>query len=124
LAALEQGRITLAKGRILDTETASLSDDHTAQVERQVLARARQQTRGHLRAAARRAVLSNDPRPHRNGAERARRERGVRMRPESDGMATLSAYLPGGSVAYADSEWHQIRALHAPRCPPCARPRH
>ena len=68
LAALEQGRITLAK--------------------------ARQQTPGQLRTAARRAVLTADPTAARKRTERARRERGVRMWPEPDGMATLSAYLP------------------------------
>ena len=94
LAALEQGRITLAKARILDTETMNLSPEHTALVEQQVLTKARQQTPGQLRTAARRAVLTADPTAARKRAERARRERGVRMWPESDGMATLSAYLP------------------------------
>ncbi|MDQ5855075.1 MAG: 13E12 repeat family protein, partial [Actinomycetota bacterium] len=61
LAALEAGRITLAKARVIDTETLNLSQDHTAAVEEQVLAKARQQTPGQLRAATRRAVLSTDP---------------------------------------------------------------
>ncbi len=94
LAALERGRITLAKARILDAETANLSPEHTAQVEQQVLAKAGQQTPGQLRTAARRAVLTADPTAAQKRAERARRERGVRMWPEPDGMATLSAYLP------------------------------
>jgi hypothetical protein len=94
LAALERGRITLAKARILDTETANLSPEHTARVEQQVLAKARQQTPGQLRTAARRAVLTADPTAARKRAKQARRERGVRMWPEPDGMATLSAYLP------------------------------
>lgn len=93
LATLEQGRITLAKARIIDAETVNLSAEHTAQVERQVLTKARQQTPGQLRAATRRAVLSTDPAAAAERAERARRERGVRMWPEADGMATLSAYL-------------------------------
>ena len=46
LAALEQGRITLAKARVIDAETMNLSHEHTAQVERQVLATARKQTPG------------------------------------------------------------------------------
>ncbi|MBV9141908.1 MAG: DUF222 domain-containing protein [Pseudonocardiales bacterium] len=94
LAALEQGRITLAKARIIDTETTNLADEHTAAVEHQVLATAQKQTPGQLRAATRRAVLTADPAAARKRAERARRERGVRMWPEPDGMATLSAYLP------------------------------
>ena len=61
LAALEAGRITLAKARIINTATMSLSDDHTAAVEQQVLPKAREQTPGQLRAATSRAVLSADP---------------------------------------------------------------
>ncbi|MGH3853888.1 MAG: DUF222 domain-containing protein [Pseudonocardiaceae bacterium] len=98
LAALEQGRITLAKARILDEETANLSEEHTTRVEQQMLTKARQQTPGQLRVATRRAVLTADPGAARKRAERARRERGVRMWPEPDGMATLSAYLPAADA--------------------------
>jgi Domain of unknown function (DUF222) len=98
LAALESGRITLAKARILDAETVNLSDEHTAAVEAQVLAKAPKQTPGQLRAATRRAVLSADSAAARKRAEQARRERGLRMWPEADGMATLSAYLPAGDA--------------------------
>jgi Domain of unknown function (DUF222) len=98
LAALEQGRITLAKARILDAETLNLSREHTALVEQQVLTKAQQQTPGQLRGATRRAVLTTDPAAARKRTEQARRERGVRMWPEPDGMATLSAYLPAGDA--------------------------
>jgi Domain of unknown function (DUF222) len=98
LAALEQGWITLTKARIIDTETANLTEEHTAAVEHQVLATARQQTPGQLRAATRRAVLTADPSAARERTEQARRERGVRMWPEPDGMATLSAYLPAADA--------------------------
>jgi hypothetical protein len=112
LAALESGRITLAKARILDAETANLSEDHIAQVEQQVLAKAPKQTPGQLRAATRRAVLSTDPAAAQKRAERARRERGVQLWPEPDGMATLSAYLPAGDAlgVYAVLDEH---ARHA-----------
>jgi hypothetical protein len=98
LAALEQGRITLAKARIIDTETMNLSQEHTAAVEQLVLPKARRQTPGQLRAATSRAVLTADPAAARKRAERARRERGVRMWPEPEGMATLSAYLPAAEA--------------------------
>ncbi len=97
-AALEAGRITLAKARIIDAETLNLTDEHTAAVETQVLAKARQQTPGQVRVATRRAVLRADPAAARERAEQARRERGVRMWPEPDGMATLSAYLPAADA--------------------------
>ncbi|MGH3938949.1 MAG: DUF222 domain-containing protein [Pseudonocardiaceae bacterium] len=98
LTALESGRITLAKARVVDGETLNLSPEHTALVEQKVLAKAPDQTPGQLRAATRRAVLSTDPAAARERAERARRERGVRMWPEPDGMATLSAYLPAADA--------------------------
>ena len=98
LAALEAGRITLGKARVIDAETLNLSDEHTAAVEQRVLVKARQQTPGQLRAATRRAVLATDPAAAQRRAERARRERGVRIWPESDGMATLCAYLPAADA--------------------------
>ncbi|HWR47446.1 MAG TPA: DUF222 domain-containing protein, partial [Pseudonocardiaceae bacterium] len=112
LAALEQGRITLAKARIIDTETMNLSQEHTAAVEQQVLATAGRQTPGQVRAATSRAVLTADPAAARKRAERARRERGVRMWPEPDGMATLSAYLPAAEATgvFAVLDEHARRA--------------
>ncbi|MGH3999320.1 MAG: DUF222 domain-containing protein, partial [Pseudonocardiaceae bacterium] len=98
LAALESGRITLVKARILDAETLNLSEDHIAAVEERVLAKAPKQTPGQLRAAIRRAVLVADPTAARKRAERTRRERGVQLWPEPDGMATLSAYLPAADA--------------------------
>lgn len=103
LAALEQGRITLAKTRIVDAETLNLSPEHTAAVEQQALAKARQQTPGQLRAATRRAMLTTDPSAARKRTERAARERGVQMWPEPDGMAQMPAHYqvkqaPGWSV--------------------------
>jgi hypothetical protein len=103
LVALEQGRITLSKARILHAETANLSDEHTAEVEQQVLAKAHRQTPGQLRVATRRAVLSTDPAAVRQRAEQARRERGVQMWPEPDGMANCRRHhqvkqTPGWSV--------------------------
>ncbi|MGQ0779187.1 MAG: DUF222 domain-containing protein [Pseudonocardiales bacterium] len=98
LAALESGQITLAKARVVDAETLNLSPEHAALVEAKVLAKAGKQTPGQLRAATRRAVLSTDPAAARERAERARRERGVRMWPEPEGMATLSAYLPAADA--------------------------
>jgi len=112
LAALEQGRITLAKARVLDAETLNLSDEHAAQVEHQVLGKARQQTAGQLRAATRRAVLVADPQAAKDRGEQARRERGVRIWSEPDGMATVSAYLPAADATgvYAVLDEHARRA--------------
>ncbi|MGB8961805.1 MAG: DUF222 domain-containing protein, partial [Pseudonocardiaceae bacterium] len=98
LAALEAGRTTLAKARIIDAETLNLSDEHTAAVEAQVLIKARQRTPGQVRVATRRAVLSVDPAAAGNALSRPGVSGGVRMWPEPDGMATLSAYLPAADA--------------------------
>lgn len=115
LAALESGRITLAKARVLDAETANLSAEHTAAVERQVLDKAPEQTPGQLRVATRRAVLRTDPAAARKRAEQARRERGVWMVPEPDGMATVSAYLSAADAVgvFSVIDEHARRAGNA-----------
>jgi hypothetical protein len=51
--------------------------------------------------AVRRAVLTADPAAARQRAERARRERGVQLWPQPDGMATLSAYLSAAEAVGA-----------------------
>lgn len=61
LAALENGRITLAKARIIATETLNLSEQHTARVEQQVLATAHKQTPGQLRVAMPTTYRANSP---------------------------------------------------------------
>jgi hypothetical protein len=114
LAAVEHGRITLAKARILDAETLNLSDEHATQVEQQVLGKARQQTPGQLRAAIRRAVLLADPQVAEERGEQARRQRGVQMWPEPDGMATLSAYLPAAEATGCTRCWTSTPAAPDP----------
>jgi hypothetical protein len=102
-----------ASGRVNDAlSLTTLSDEHAAQVEHRVLGKARQQTPGQLRAATRRAVLVADPQAAKDRGEQARRERGVRIWPEPDGMATVSAYLPAADATgvYAVLDEHARRA--------------
>jgi hypothetical protein len=98
LAALSAGRISLAAARAIAEETATLAPEHLAHVQDRVLAGADRQTSGQIRAAARRAVARADADALRRRAERAREGRHVRMIPEPDGMATLSAYLPAADA--------------------------
>ncbi|GAA1302961.1 hypothetical protein GCM10009610_12370 [Pseudonocardia xinjiangensis] len=60
--------------------------------------RAPEQTTGQLRAAVRRAVLRADSEATARRRERKRRDRGVVLYPERDGMATLSATLPAAEA--------------------------
>jgi hypothetical protein len=93
LDALAEGRISLAGARAVGEETGSLSEELLPEVQSRVLRRAGEQTPSQIRAATRRAVAGLDAAAVRRRAEKARQERHVRLIPEPDGMATLSAYL-------------------------------
>jgi hypothetical protein len=97
-AALHAGAITLVKARIIAEGCADLDVAGAAVVEQKVLPRAPGQTNGQLRAAVRRAVLRVDGEAAARRRERKRRERGVVLYPERDGMATLSATLPAAEA--------------------------
>lgn len=94
LDALERGVISMPRARVVDEETAHLSLEEVGEVEVSVLGRAPGQTPGQLRAATRRAVLRTDPDAAQQRHARKRRDRGVRLDAETDGMATLSAFVP------------------------------
>lgn len=98
LRALSEGRISLPAARAIVEETASLGREHLEAVQARVLARAGDQTPSQIRAATRRAVARADADAVRRRAEQVRQERHVRLIPEPDGMATLSAYLPAPSA--------------------------
>jgi hypothetical protein len=61
LAALQDGRLDLAKARVIANGTAELDPGHAAAVEAAVLPEPPGQTTGQLRAAVTRAVLTADP---------------------------------------------------------------
>lgn len=109
LAALEQGRITLAKARILDAETLNLSDEHVALVEAQVVGTAHKQTPGQLRVATRRAAVSADPAAARHRAEQARRERGVQLWPEPSRIHTLRCHGRQAALHGPEAGWSGVR---------------
>lgn len=94
LCALSEGRISLPAARAIAEGTSSLADEHLAEVQARVLARAGSQTPGQIRAATRRAVARADAEALRRRAAQAVRERHVKLIPEPDGMATVTAYLP------------------------------
>jgi Domain of unknown function (DUF222) len=101
LAALSSGRISLPSARAVVEETLALDESLLAEAERRILARAAGRTTGQIRADARRVVARLDAEAVRRRAERARRERSVRLIPEPDGMATLAAYLPAHEAVAA-----------------------
>jgi hypothetical protein len=94
LRQLSEGRVGVEQARSLAQLTCGLEDAAAQAVEARVLPRMVGQSVAVTRQAIRRAIVRADPdaaaRRHRH--ERARRR--VELRPEDDGMATLSFYLP------------------------------
>jgi hypothetical protein len=78
---------------MIDEDYGAVNDAARQGVEARLLARAAGKTVAQLREAARRAVLRADAAAAANRLARAIRERGVRMHPGRDGMATLATVL-------------------------------
>jgi hypothetical protein len=101
-AALTDGRIDLARARIIAEATAPLPDETARAVEERVLSAVEGQTTAQLRAAVRRAVIAGDP----DGADRRRQQAErcakVSLYPDHEGTATLvGSALPAVSAAAA-----------------------
>lgn len=106
LAALEEGRLTEWRAELLVRETALLSREHRAEVDREVCGDpARLDGLGDKKvvAAARRAAHRLDPGAAVRRASRAESDRNVTSRPAPDTMARISALLPvaQGVAVYA-----------------------
>lgn len=91
---LSEGQVSFEQARSLAQLTGGMEDEAAQAVEARVLPRMPGQSASVTRQAIRRAVLRADPdaASHRHRFERVRRR--VELRPEEDGMATLSFYLP------------------------------
>jgi hypothetical protein len=97
LAALEAGRISEWRAELLVRETAILSAEHRAAVDREVCGdpeRLEGLGDARLVAAARRAAHRLDPGAAVRRASRAASDRHVTCRPAPDTMARVSALLP------------------------------
>ncbi|MGH8573351.1 MAG: DUF222 domain-containing protein, partial [Gammaproteobacteria bacterium] len=89
-----------------------MSDEHAAEVEQRVLARAEDGTAPQLRQAVKRAVLQIDPEGGQARYRQRRAERRIVFTPSDDGMAELWAYLPA-AAASAIYETVQVTARRA-----------
>jgi hypothetical protein len=100
--ALADGRIDLARARMIVRMTSSLSDTDARLVEAMILGRAGGLTLGQLHSALRRAVIKVDPRGAEKRREDAEKKAKVVLYPEDEGTATLAGYaLPGVQAAVA-----------------------
>jgi hypothetical protein len=117
--ALSAGDIDLPRAMVIADEVTGLDNDHAAAVERVIIGAAAGQTTGQLRAAARRAVLSADPRVARKRKERALLDARVERWDEHGGTAALAGRdLPPASVLAADQNLsalaRQLKGAGAP----------
>ena len=125
MATLSDGRLSEWRATILVRETACLSVEHRAQVDRELLAHpvdaARVEVLGDrgLAAEARRIAYRLDPHAALRRARKAESERGVTVRPAPDTMAYLTGLLPvaQGVATYAalSKEADAARASGDPR---------
>jgi hypothetical protein len=101
--ALTAGDIDLPRAMVIADEVTGLGNEHAAAVEQAVIGAAAGQTTGQLRAAARRAALSADPRAARKRKEQALQDARVERWEEHGGTAALAGRdLPPASVLAAD----------------------
>jgi hypothetical protein len=93
--ALDEGRIDLARARIIIDLTAHLLNDEASRVADAALEQAPDQTTGQLRARLARLVIATDPAAAKERYEQRLDERRVYCRPAEDGTAhLLGLYLP------------------------------
>ncbi|HEY7431667.1 MAG TPA: HNH endonuclease signature motif containing protein [Streptosporangiaceae bacterium] len=102
--AMWAGAIDRQKAAVIADETCSLTREHRAAVERQVLPRAEDQTTGQLRGAVRRAVIAADPAAARRRKQAALRRARVERWSEDAGTSALAGRdLPPADALAADS---------------------
>ena len=102
-AALAAGLIDERRAEVIAEELSGLDDAHAAAVEKLIIGAAAGLTTGQLRALARRAVLSADPKAARRRKDKALRDARVEMFPETAGTAALAGRdLPPAAVLAAD----------------------
>ncbi len=101
-AAMHDGRIDLARARLIAEHTAVLTDDAARAVEQMVLPGAGDRTTSQLRILLRRAVIAVDPDAAERRREEAERRAKVSLYGEEDHTATLAGSgLPAAQAAAA-----------------------
>ena len=99
LTALAAGRIDLGKVREIVRGTCELKPDDRQDLAARAIVYAESHTRSQLRGWLSRQVDRIDPEAAERRRRKARKHRGVRLTPEPDGMATLSAFLTAEEAA-------------------------
>jgi hypothetical protein len=115
-ALLRRGVLSTRQAELIAQASWSVLPDVLARFEGLVLSRVGEQTDAELRKTIQRSAIQVDPATAEARHLRAKRDRGVRIRPAWDGMSELCALLPA-----TDAEAILARLDGAPRG--CCRPR-
>jgi hypothetical protein len=110
LAALRAGVIDLGKAREISHGTCELEPAVRKSLAKDAIEYAGGHTRGQLRAWLARRIARIDPEAADRKHRRQVKKRCVRLLPEADGMATISAYL---SAEEAQAVWASLRVAAA-----------
>jgi hypothetical protein len=105
--ALDAGLIDLGKAREIAHCTCELAPDARGTLAERAVGYAAEHTRGQLRAWLARQMAQIDPEAADRKHRKETAKRCVRLLPESDGMATISAYL---TAEEAQAVWGALRA--------------
>lgn len=105
LEAWENGALDAGKVRIIVDATEVLAPEHAAAVAARVLDRAPEQSKGQLRRAVQRAVITVDPEGAEQRHRAARSERRVTVSARDEGMASFWAQL---TATDARACWEQL----------------
>jgi hypothetical protein len=98
-AVLQAGNISYRHAAVLVDQTAGLSDENTAELERTVLGSAGQLTVSQFTQKTRKARERLDPESIPARHERSVADRALFYEPAADGMAWLSIFLPAAQAA-------------------------
>jgi hypothetical protein len=113
--ALHEGRIDLAKARVISEATRGLGDEAALRVAVQALRTARNRPLTPFKADVTRAACAADPTLAARRHTAARSERRIVQSAESDGMCLYGAVLPAGQAALISSAVTSVaRASLAP----------
>ena len=115
LTALRRGVIDRGRSLVIADRTQNLPTDLRLRVEAIVVPKAATRNAGQLRGIVDRAVIAADPAAAKKRQEAARRNRGVSLRANEDGMSVFRADLPADKACTAFTVIDQIALIGSRR---------
>ena len=113
LRALRDGIIDRGRAMVIADRTQNLPTDLRHRVEEAVIGKAGHRTAGQLRAITDRAVIAVDPEAAKKRHDIAKKNRGVSLRPDEDGMSQVRADLTADKACTAFNLIDQIAMFNS-----------